>query len=291
MSNLNINLFSAFSLPECNRYEDKSTCEYFWITPNAWGCFLVPLASLQLTADLRAIRSGDQLGPIKRIIHFTYFFLSICFVVGWALDTHSKYAIESLIGVNLVDLITIGLLATPYLISIDLLCTIIAQASGVIQPKWPQILVGALAFISVVWVIAINTMNYIENRLWLRAYFFYWLASLNAVGIIGLVLLVVYITRSLGLEDLSDGRGVWTVLVFVLFMGTVAVAIQIMDGTRVLKDVNQPFNSPMEEGTATWSKVFIQLQAIGLGVGIWYGWIEVNRNSDPNANNLQERWV
>jgi len=189
-------------------------------------------------------------------------------VIGWELDTHMYDVIEMLIGVILVDLVTIGLCSTLWLLSIEQISKIL-RAKKIFLPPWPHVLVAGLAFLSIVWVLVINILNYSLDRLWQRAYFFYWLSAIFCFGIVGLAVLVVYGTRKIGLSDFNERR-IWTVVAFVFFMGAVAVPMQIMDGRSIIQDVDKPFNSPLEEGTANASKIFINIQALGLFIGIWF---------------------
>jgi len=261
---------------DCSRYELESTCLYFFITPLVYGGLLLPLTTLQIFLQRKADKSHEyQVGSIPRIIHYTYTFLSIAFTVGWLLDTHMNHPVELLFGVIFVDLVTIGLAATLWVISIEQVSSIFLQLDPpIILPKWPRLLVYVLAFISIGWVLAINFLNFYLKRLWHRAYFYFWLAAIFCFGIVSLALLVVNLTYRVGsVKNVPNGRSLWTVVALVLLMGAFAIPSQIMDGMHVKQDTEKQFYYKLPDDTAFFSKVFIHLQGVGLLIGVWYAWI------------------
>jgi len=301
---------------ECNRYGDDSTCEIFTIFPSVLGSVLIFLSSLQmfrewltekgrnqdLALDQPEILNEQQIlneqeipndqeipneqqiqgerrvrvGGIMKDIHRTVFGCSPIYTIGWLLNTKMDTAIELLIADIFIDEVTVSLAYMLWIIALEKVGSWYYARTTRVLPTLPRLFIDVLLLISITWVFVNNFINFYIDRLWPRAFFYYWLAAIFAFGIVLLTLLVLYL--KIRVQRLPDSRWLWGLVILVFIIGGVAILSQIVDGTNILRDRDTPFFAKLPEDAKTFSLIFMSIQGGMMLAGIVYAWIKPPRD-------------
>lgn len=277
---------------ECSRYNSESDCRFFMITPIVYGIITILLSCLQMRRNCR----GESIaGNISQIINLTFPFISVSFMFGWIFDTNMNDQVGAVIGVSLIDAATVSLATALSLILIEQVSTIFLVIRGTFYEHGPQLIIGLLAVTSYLWIIVINIINYKYNRLWYRAFLYFWFAFIFTSTTLLLTFGVSFLTYRESLANVPNGRRLWFVVVGVIILTGFAVPSQIQDGINVYPDKDTEFYGQWGEEMANGSKILMNVQGVGLLLGVLYAWVRLRgasvNNSNPmdHGSNLDEK--
>jgi len=254
---------------ECLRYDDAFICRLFEITPSVLGSVLLILSSVQMGIEYIAVRNHHVVGKITRDIHHIVWICSPTYMIGWLLNTMMDNAEKLLFADICIDSVTISLAYILWIIAHEKVSSWYYEKTKTI-PTLPRRMIDVLLSISIAWVIVNNSVNYKIDRLWPRAFFYFYLSFIFAVGIFlltGLVVSLAIRTRSL------PNRWLLALVILVFILGIIAIASQFWDGLNHLRDRDTEFYAELPEKAIRFSIIFMSIQGAMLLAGVSYSWI------------------
>jgi len=277
----------------CHRYASGLICIIFKIIPSGFGTFLIPLSTMQMYREWSAwrhsqvaagdfhqqIQQGEHVGPLTKDIHHTVFGCSPIYMIGWLLNTTMNNAIELYIADIFIDVVTISLAYILWIIADEKVGLWYFAKTGII-PRRPRQMIDLLLWISIAWVFVNNFINYFIDRLWPRAFFFFYLALIFAFGIClltGLVLRLAIQSRSL------PNKWLCALVIVVCVMGAIAIPSQIKDGLNHIRDTDTKFYAELPEDRVPFSLIFMAVQGLMLVAGVIHSWIKPRRDDAYHA--------
>jgi len=149
------------------------------------------------------------------------------------------------------------------------------HASNVFFPIFPRVFFGFIIVISILSVFVVDFLAFGFNRIWPRSYLYMWLAFTFASAMFILWYLTWQLLRIIGTEKVSILRRLRVMVSAMTCLTAIGVAFQIKDAV-VVYNSQTALSARMETvGGSMSSLIFLNLQGIGLALGIWYGWIEI----------------
>jgi len=259
---------------ECLRYAADLMCRIFEIIPIVGGSVLFSLSSVQMYIELIAVRNLHFVGKITKDIHHIVFICSPTYMIGWLFNTMMSNPKNLLFADVCIDAVTISLAYILWIIAHEKVGLWYFALTGTI-PKRPRRMIDVLLLISIAWVIVNNSINYKIDRLWPRAFFYFYLSFIFAFGIFLLTGLVV--TLAIQTQSLPD-RWLGALVILILIVGLSAITSQILDGLNHLRDRDTAFYAQLPEDAITFSLIFMSTQGVMLFAGVSYSWMKPLRD-------------
>jgi len=235
-----------------------------------YGTILLPVTSLQWIYE----RKHEAVGMVPKMIHRMFTTASVAFVGGWIFNGIIQYSWQAFIAAFLVDLVTVCLVATMWMVGYGIVYSVY-RAGNLVFPLFPRFLFYVMTIGSILSAFVINVVCFIYDRQWPRFYFYLWLA-LNFASALGLLWALTWrLLTIIGPDKIHVLRRFRCIVALATILVFIAVALQIEDAIAAISNTQQNLIDQQSTQTAIYGFVFLNLQGLAMLIGTWYGWIDM----------------